>query len=155
DDSGLQGLVYLGESHHLRGSPKRAHLQLEDLRGLDPQLQSMKVLRRMQRPVGAHEPEAVVPVGESENATRLEQGQHFLPKRPLGDPMHRLLIGEEKRNVENIEFPHTERPELRERGRNHLDRAKLQRLELFFVLVKLRIWVDVDVNFSGGVTLCQ
>jgi hypothetical protein len=55
---------------------------------------------------------------------------------------------EQVRKVEDLEFLDAERRELRERRRQHLHRAELQRLDLFLVLVERRVRIDLDLDLA-------
>ena len=59
------------------------------------------------------------------------------------------------RQIEHLEFLDADRAELGVRRRQHLHRAELQRLELFLVLVELRVRIDFDLHLAVGVLLGQ
>jgi hypothetical protein len=79
-----------------------------------------------------------------------------LPTGPLVMRPSAALSGRnDERQIEHLEFARAERAEFGERGREHLHRAKLQRLELFLVLVELRVRIDLDLHLAAGVFLGQ
>ena len=63
------------------------------------------------------------------------------------------LVGKNEGQIEDFEVPHAERPELGERGRQHLHGAELQGFELFLVLVELRVGIDLNPDLAGRVFL--
>src|SRR6266702_4498358 len=147
---GLQRLVDLREGHDLRDGSHRAHLRVEHPRGLDAQLLTLEVGGRPQRLVGAHHLEAVVPVREALDALGLELVEQLLADGSLRDLVQLLVAVEDEREVEELELLHAQRGELGERGREHLDRAELQRLQLLLVLVELAVRIDLDPDPALG-----
>ena len=105
--------------------------------------------------VGAHDVEAVVPVGEALHALGLELGEHLLGELALGELPERCLVMENEGKVERLEFIEAERSELGGGRRQQLHGAELQRLQLFLVLVEGRVGVDLDLGFAAGVLLRQ
>ena len=75
--------------------------------------------------------------------------------RAFGDLVQLLVAVEQVRQVEGLELALAERPEFRERRRQHLHRAELQRLELLLVLVELAVRVDLDLDLALGALLGQ
>ena len=153
--AGLQHLVSLGKGQHLRPGAERAHLGVEHARGLDAHAQSAEVGRYVQRRVGRHHLEAVVPVGQAGDALRLELPQQAAPDAPFGHRVQRRLGREDIRQVEGLEFLHAQRAELGQRRRQHLHRAQLQRFELFLVLVQLAVRIHFDFHASARELLGQ
>ena len=90
----------------------------------------------MQRLVGAHLLEAVVPIGKTDHALGIEQREQALAERAFSDFAQSGFIRENIRQIEHLESLTPDRAELRVRRRQHLHRAELQRLELFLVLVE-------------------
>jgi hypothetical protein len=76
-----------------------------------------------------------------------------LKPRAIGDFAKRRLVREDVGQVEHLELADAERAELGERGRQHLHRAELQRLQLLIVLVELRVRIDFDDDLAAGVFL--
>ena len=99
--------------------------------------------------------EAVVDEAEPLDALRLELGHQALADRTVRDAVERGLVGEDVRQVEDLELLDAERSELRERRREHLHRAQLQRLELLLVLVQRRVRVDLDLHLALGAVVDQ
>ena len=150
DDAGLQRLVDLGESHHLRQRAQRAHLRLQHLGRLDAHLQALEVLGHLQRLVGAEGLEAVVPVGQAADALGLQLGQQRLAGRAGGDLVQVFVAVEDVGQVEDLELAHADGAELGQRGRQQLHRAELQRLHLLLVLVERGVGVDLDLHLAAG-----
>jgi hypothetical protein len=71
------------------------------------------------------------------------------------DARERRLVGDDVRQIENLELLDAERTEFRQRGRQHLHGAELQRLKLFLVLVERRIGKHLDLDLSAGIFLRQ
>ena len=155
DDAGRERLVDFGERHHLRDGAERAHLRLQHLGGLDAHLESAEVRRHAQRLVGAHVLKAVVPIGEADDALRLQQAHQLLAERSIGDLAQRRLVRKDERQIEHLELLDADRSEFRVGWRQHLHRAELQRFELFLVLVELRVRIDFDLHLAVGVFLGQ
>ena len=149
DDARLQRLVHLGERHRLRQRAQRLHLRRQHLRRLDAHLLALDVGRRLHRLVGAHDLEAVVPVREAHDALALELLEQRLAGRTVGDLVQLGVVVEDVRQVEHLELAHAQRPELRERRREHLHRAERQRLHLLAVLVQRRVRVQLDLDLAG------
>ena len=129
---------------------QRAHLRVEHLGRLDAHLQAAEIGRHQQRLVGRHDLEAVIPECQAGNALGVELLQHALADRAFGHAVQRLLAGEQIRQVEHLEFLYAQRAELGQRRRQHLDRAQLQRFELFLVLVQLAVRIDFDLDAPAG-----
>ena len=155
DHAGLQRLVDFRERQHLRVGAQRAHLRVEHFRRLDAHLQALEVGRRVHRLVGRHHLEAVVPVRQAGDALRLELLQQALADRPFGHRVQRRLGRENVWQVEHFEFLDAERRELRQRRRQHLHGAELERLHLFLVLVQLAVRVQFDLDAAVGVLFGQ
>ena len=155
DDAGLQCLVHFAERHHLRDRAERAELRFQHLRRLDSEFQSLVVGGREQLLVGAHLLETVVPVSKPGHALRIQKLQQPGAERTVGDLTQRLQVGEDIGQIEHLEFPDADRAELGVRRRQHLHRAELQRLQLFLVLVELRVGIDFDLDLAVGVFLGQ
>ena len=150
DHALLQGGVDLGERHHLRDRAERLDLALEDLRGLDADFHALEVVELPERLVGGEFLEAVEPVGETDDALRLEQLEQPLADRAFDDVFERTLVGEHVGQVEYLELAHAQGPEFRHRGREHLHRAQLERFELLAVLVELAIGINLDLHPALG-----
>ena len=155
DDAGLQRLVDFGEGHDLRHRAKRVHFRLKHLGGLDAHLQAKEVVGHMQRAVGRHDLEAVVPVGQSRDPLVFQLGQKRLADLALRDLAQRVVAREDEGQVEDLEVLDAEGAELGQRGGEHLHRAKLQRLKFFLVLVELAVGVDLHVHRAVGIGLGQ
>ena len=153
DDPLLQSGVDLGERHHLRDRAERLDLALEDLGGLDADLQALEVVELPEGLVGREFLEAVEPVGEPDDAFRLEQLEETLADRAFDDPLERPLVVEHVGQIEHLELAHAQGAELRHRRREHLHRAQLQRLELLAVLVELAVGVDLHLHPTLGLRL--
>ena len=81
-----------------------------------------------------------------------------LLEQPLADgALHGFGVGrfilEQPRQIERLEFLGAERREFGGRGRQHLHRAELQRLNLFLVLVERRVGIDLNLHLAVGVFL--
>ena len=90
--------------------------------------------------------------------------QYASPTIPFGSSLARSALptgpwvtlrsasASEKRNgrSNDLELAHAERPELRERRREHLHRPELQRLDLLPVLVERAVRVDLDPDAPPG-----
>ena len=153
DHAGLQRLIDFRERHDLRDRADVAEIAVGDLGAGDADLEPLEIGRHQQRTVGRGHVEAVVPIGETGDALRLE-----LLEQPLADrALHGLGVGrfilEQPRQVERLELLDAERCEFRGRGRQHLHRAELQRLDLFLVLVERRVRIDFDLDLAVGVFL--
>ena len=151
----LQCLVQLAEGHHLRHGAQRAHLGVEHLAGLDAHLQAAEVGHAAQRPVGAHDLEAVVPVGQALDALGLQLPEQLGAERALGDGAEGVGVLEQVGQVEDLELLDAQRPELGKRRRQHLHRTQLQRLQLFLVLVELAVGVQLHLHLAAGALLGQ
>jgi hypothetical protein len=110
-------------------------------------------MRHMQRLVRAHLLEAVIPIGQTDHALGVEQAEHLLTDRPFGDLAQRCKARQQERQVEHLEVLDTDRAELGVRRRQHLDRAELERFEFFLVLVKGRVWIDLNLDLAVGIFL--
>ena len=122
---GLHGLINLRKSHYLRIGAERTHLFVQYFGRLNPQLQTFHVSRHTHRAVRAHHLEAVIPVRQTANTFALQLFQHLLPDRTLRDPVQRLLVVKDERQIKQLEFLDTQRAELGQRGREHLHGAQL------------------------------
>ena len=111
---------------------------------------STEVGRRLQRFVGAHLLEAVIPIGQAGNALALEHLEQLLANAPLRHVVQVFLVIEDVGQVEHFERAHAERPELGHRRREHLDAAELQHLHLFTILVQRAIGVHVNLDPALG-----
>jgi hypothetical protein len=134
------------ERQRLGRRAQRAHLGVEHLGILDAHAQAAEIGRRVQRAVGRHHLEAVVPVARPV----MPFGSSFFsrprPIWPFGHRIQRGLGRENIRQVEGLEFLHAERAELGQRRRQHLHRAQLQGFQLFLVLVQLAVRVDFHLD---------
>ena len=153
DHAGLQRLIDFRERHDLRDRADVAEIAVGDLGAGDADLEPLEIGRHQQRTVGRGHVEAVVPIGETGDALGLQ-----LLEQPLADrPLHGLGVGrlilEQPRQIERLELLGAERGEFRGRGREHLHRAELQRLDLFLVLVERGVRVDFDLDLAVGVLL--
>ena len=153
DHPGLQRLVYFRERHDLRDRADVAEIAVGNLGAGDTDLEALEIGRRDQRTVGRGHVETVIPVREPADAL----GFQFL-EQPLADrAFHRLGVGvyvlEQPWQIERLELLDAERREFRGRGRQHLHRAELQRLDLFLVLVKRGVRVNFDSHLAVGVFL--
>ena len=132
---------------------ERLDLVAEHLRRLDAHLEALVVGGHADRLVGAHHLEAVVPVGEADDALRVELLEQRGADRAFGDLVQLLVVVEDVRQVEHLELARAERPELRERGREHLHRAELQRLHLLAVLEQRAVGEHLDLDAALGALL--
>jgi hypothetical protein len=64
------------------------------------------------------------------------------------------VVVEDVGEVEDLELLDPERAELGQRGRQHVHRAKLQGFQLFLVLVKRAVGIDLNFGFALG-QLCR
>jgi len=141
----LQRVVHLGERHHLRDRAKALispSSTFEDWMRIFMPLKSSSFLSGL---FAVNSLKAVEPVREPGDALGLEQLEQARPDRP-STTSRASLVGEHVRQVEHLELAHAERPELGHRGREHLHRAELQRLELLAVLVELAVGIDLDLD---------
>ena len=76
-----------------------------------------------------------------------------VPTGPVGDLVQLVVVVEDVRQVEHLELAHAERAELRERRREHLHRAELQRLHLLAVLEERAVRIDLDLDAALGALL--
>src|ERR1019366_4982103 len=137
----------------LRDRTQRAELRLKHLRRLDAEFEALVVVRRNQLLVGGHLLEAVVPIGETGHALWLEQLEQFGAKRPVGDFAQGCEVRKDVGKIEHLELPDADRAELGVRRRQHLNRAELERLQFFLVLVERRIRIDLDLDLAAGIFL--
>ena len=86
---------------------------------------------------------------------RLELFEQAGADRTLGHLVQLLVVVEHVRQVEHLEFPHAERAELRQRRRQHLHRAELERFHLLAILEQLAVRIDLYLDASVGSLLCQ
>src|SRR5450759_4539317 len=149
-DAGLQCLIDLGKCHDLRRRTQRAHLAVEHLGGLDAHLQAAEIGRRSERLVGAHLLEAIVPVGQTDDALAVQFLEQLLADSALGHVVQVFGVVENVRQVEHFEFARTERAELRHRRREHLHVTQLQHLHLFAVLEQLAVRINLDLDPALG-----
>ncbi len=119
---------------------------VEHLRRLDAHLQTPDVAGKLERLVGAEVLEAVVPIGKTDDALRIELLEQEFPHRALGDLVQLAEVVEDVRQVEDLEFAHAHRPELGHRGGEHLHRAKLQGIHLLAILVQRAVRVHLDLD---------
>src|SRR6202022_4341377 len=105
DHAGLQRLIHLAERHHLRDRTQRAELRLKNLRRLDAEFKALVVLRRDQLLVGGHLLEAVVPIGKTGHALRLEQLEQLRAERSVGDFAQGVEVGQNVGKIEYLELP--------------------------------------------------
>ncbi len=150
DDACLQRLVDLGKRHRLRHGADRFHDRRVDLRRIDPHLETLHLARRVDRPVRAHDAEAVVPERESDHPLRLELLQERRAGRPVIDALQRLQVRKHVRQIEHLEFRQPRRPELARHRRQHLHRAELQRVQFLGVLEELAVRIDLDFHAALG-----
>jgi hypothetical protein len=75
--------------------------------------------------------------------------------RPVGHRAEGLGVLEQKGQIEDLEVLHPQRPELGQRGRQHLHAAELQSLQLFLVLVELAVGVELDLDLAARLGLGQ
>ena len=154
DHAGLQRLVDLGEGHHLRNTPDRANLILENFRGLNAEFFAFVVSRRLEGNVGREGLEAIVPVGQALDATRFQLGQQGSAHRALGDLVQIGRVIKNEREVKGFELFHAERAKLGERRGQHLYRTHLQGFHFFLVLVQGAVGIDLDLDLALGQLGC-
>ncbi|MNT52889.1 hypothetical protein D3C72_1899410 [compost metagenome] len=102
----------------------------------------------MQRLVGRHHLEAIVPVRQARDTLGFQFFQQALADFAFGDVVQRRLGREDVGQVERFEFLHAQRAELGQRRRQHLHGAQLQRFEFFLVLVQLAVRVQFDLDLA-------
>ena len=73
--------------------------------------------------------------------------------RALGDLVQFLEVVEHVGQVEHLELAHAQRAELRDRRRQHLHRAQLQRFHLLAVLEQRAVRIDLDLDAALGALL--
>ena len=95
----------------------------------------------------------VVPERKSGDALRLQLAHEQLPDRAFRDLGVGRLVREHERQVERFEFLGVEWCEFRGRRCQHLHGAELQRFDLFFIFVQLRVWIDLNLDLAVAVLL--
>ncbi len=152
---GLQRLINLGERQHLWNGADGAHFHLKNLARLDAHLQALGVCGIAQRLIGAHVLEAVVPIGQTENALGFELFQQPGANGALRDLVQGGVVVEDVGQVEQFEFLGPQRSELGQRRCKHLHRTELQRLHFLLVFIELAVGIDLHLHPALGALFRQ
>src|SRR5512145_1188467 len=92
-------------SENARDRAEGAHLRVQDEGRLDAHAQAAEVPGGAQGALGRERLEPVVPVGEADDALRLEELEERAPDPPLGHLLERGVVREEEGQVEDLELP--------------------------------------------------
>ena len=141
--AGLQRLVGFAESVCLRHAAQRADFLFQHLGGLDAVLQAL-CRPRSWRLVGREDLEAVVPVGQAGDATRLQDSAAWHPRGRSFIADRRGCL-EDEGQIEHFELPSRPRPNLARDGASICTRPSWH-FHLFLVLVQRAVGVHLDLD---------
>ena len=146
----LQRAINFREGHFLGRTTDSFHLGNQNVRRLNAELQAIRIRRRFQRHVGRHLLHAVVPVGQTLQATALHRVQKALTCVRRLEGINRVHVLEHEGQIEDAELL-GELFKLRQRRCGQLNVALQHGFENLVVVVKGR--VREDFHAHGAVHL--